>query len=166
MFDLLTYGLRDTSAGLRRAYEAAISKLPTHLQEKDWAFSVANGSLVFTEGSNPLSDRDRAMLNEAFSSTNVERHANQVASTVIRAFELERGPNGVSTWFGRFDVSNENFADIVDLRTYLLSHGPEGKYGWWRQPEQLSDYDNLYFTGDYAMMDQIYVRAEPRFAEK
>lgn len=65
---------------------------------------------------------------------------------------------------GRFDVTNENFGDIADLRAYLLSHGPDGKYG---RNYTRPSYDRLYrITGSMAMMDQIAARAEPRFARE
>jgi hypothetical protein len=40
---------------------------------------------------------------------------------VLQRYELERGTNGVSNGIGRLDVSTQNFADIVDLRKYLLA---------------------------------------------
>ncbi len=47
---------------------------------------------------------------------------------MIQALELDRGPAGVSNSIGRFDVSQENFGNIVDLRVYLERHKSGAAY--------------------------------------
>ncbi len=79
---------------------------------------------------------------------------------MITAIEYERngGDNDVSNNIGRYDVTQANFGDIVDLRVYLESHAAGGKYG--RNVIDPSNYRRLYrMTGGLAMMEQIAARA-------
>jgi hypothetical protein len=161
---LLTTGLASASANLRRASDAAMALLPPELLEKDWGFSVLDGELILIQGKDILSDEDRAALHAAFDRTAVEEASRQVADTIITALKYDRewGADDVTLGIGRFDVSEKNFGDIVDLRAYLDEFGAEGRYG--KNLIDPTDYESLYFVGGYAMMEMIAARAEPRFA--
>jgi hypothetical protein len=181
MMQTLSTGVATASAELKRTYDMAMESLSPDLQEKDWGFSVSNGSLNFSEGSDALSTDDRTALKEAFSVSDVEYQANQVASTMIRALELNRGPAGVSNGIGRFDVSQENFGDIVDLRSvrrqlscpvilivaehrsYLQVHEPGGSYDM--KTIDPTDYKSRFFDGGRALMDQISANASVGYAK-
>jgi hypothetical protein len=128
--DLLTNTLLGASATLKSAYNQAVAKLPTQLQTKDWRFSVANGSLVFAPGEEDLLPQDLVDLRAAFAGSNVESAANQVA-TAITSMELRRnaGSDSGSLAWGRFPVDETNFEQVVDLRAYLTTTAPGGKYG-------------------------------------
>jgi hypothetical protein len=41
---------------------------------------------------------------------------------MIQALESDRGLAGISNSIGRFDVFQNNFGNIVDLRAYLEAH--------------------------------------------
>jgi len=161
MFSLLSHGLAKASADLRHSYDAAVHSLSTELQQKDWGFSITDGSLTFTAGRDELSNNEINSLKKAFAGADVEYYADQVASTMVRVLELERGYDGLSKGIGRYDVTDKNFGEIVDLRSYLHSHGPEGRYG--QGAKDPSDYERLYFTGGYALMDQISANATERY---
>mgnify|MGYP003115611724 CR=1 FL=1 len=163
MMVALSTGVATASAGLKRTYEMAMESLLPDLQEKDWGFSVSNGSLVISEGSDALSTEDRATLKDALSIADVEYQANQVASTMIRALELDRGPAGVSNGIGRFDVSQGNFGDIVDLRSYLQVHEPGGSYDL--NPIDPTDYERHFPYGGRALLDQISANAPIGYAK-
>jgi hypothetical protein len=128
--DLLTNTLLGASATLKSAYNQALAKLPTQLQTKDWRFSIANGSLVFAQGEDDLPAQDLAALRAAFAGSDVESAANQVA-TAITTMELKRnaGADSGSLAWGRFQVDETNFEQVVDLRAYLTATAPGGKYG-------------------------------------
>lgn len=159
VMELYSRGVAEASASLRRSYESAVSTLSPELLEKDWGFSVQNQRLVILQGEDALSGAERATLMQALSG--IESDANDVANTMIRAIELDR-VDGHSKGIGRFDVSQANFGELVDLRGYLFSHGPDATYG--RDLKDPSDYEHLYFlTGGMALMDQIAARAEARF---
>lgn len=159
VMELYSRGVAKASATLRHSYEGAVSTLSPELLEKDWGFSVQNERLVLLQGEDALSETERATLTQALSG--VESAANDVANTMIRAIELDR-VDGHSKGIGRFDVSQANFGNLVDLRGYLFSHGPDAAYG--RTLKDQRDYEHLYFlTGGMALMDQIAARAEARF---
>lgn len=56
--------------------------------------------------------------------------------------------------------TKQNFADIVNLRKYLLAQGPGGKYNQARAPSNLR---SVYGMAGFAIMDQIEVNAVARF---
>lgn len=157
--ELWLHGLPAVSAGLRSAYDTATATLSPELLNKDWGFSVSNGQLVVLKGSDPLSDGELATLKLALAE--LAPAANAVAETTIRMLALDRGTDGFSNGIGRFDVSAQNFGDIVDLRTHLLDHGPNGKYNNARNP---SDLKSVYGTAGWAIMDQIVANAAERFS--
>ncbi|ROT94360.1 hypothetical protein EB809_19835 [Marinobacter sp. R17] len=159
---LMSNDLGNASADLKYSYEAALESLSPHLAEKGWGFSISGGELKVIAGSETLSEQEMDSIREALLSTGVKYGAERVSSTVIEAIELDRGPAGVSNGIGRYDVSDGNFGDVVDLRLYLQSHALGGRYGQHRVDP--SDAAGLFYTGGQAMMDQIVARAEESFA--
>jgi hypothetical protein len=126
---VLTSSLGESAAALQVTYEVAVSKLPAPLQQKDWSFSVANGALVFTQGKNKLSPQDFTDLRQAFSAANVEPTANRLASVILSiGLRQLSAPDSDSLALARVEVDATNFSDVVNLRTYVLSTVPSGKY--------------------------------------
>lgn len=163
MWDLWTTGFGATLGEMRYGYEDALAKLPPELAAKDWGFSIKNEALVIVAGDDPLSDQEIATLQKALG--DLEVPAGKLASDVVRYLELDRGTDGVSKRLGRFDVSEENFDQIVDMRELLLSHVEGGKYEWKTLSSvQPNNYHRLYgMTAGYAIVDQILARADERF---
>jgi hypothetical protein len=153
-------GFGASMAAMRYGYEDAMSTLPPELAAKDWGFSIRDDELVIVAGDDPLSAQEIATLQKALS--NLEVPARQLAADVVRYLELDRGTDGVSTRLGRFDVSQKNFDQIIDMRELLLSHGETAKYG--RGVIEPTNYRKLYgMTAGCAIVDQIVARAEQRF---
>ena len=166
VFTMMNWDLGNVSGDLRQAYEAALGELPPELAAKDWSFSIANDQLVVSEGSDRLSEQEIASIRDAFGNRGVDLAARTVADLTITALEYDRnwGDDNVTGGIGRYDLNRENFADIVDLRAYLDSHGPDGPFG--QNVREPTDYQRLYrITGAIAMMDQIATRAVARFAK-
>jgi hypothetical protein len=127
--EALTNTLLLTSATLKSAYQQALNKLPDLLQSKDWRFSVTNGALVFAAGKDELSSQELTLLRAAFSEADVEPFANEVANA-ITTMQSKRstGADMNSLAWGRFRVDDNNFEQVVDLRSYLTSTAPGSKY--------------------------------------
>jgi hypothetical protein len=160
MWDLWTGGFGASVGQMRYGYENAMEQLSPELAAKDWGFSIRNEQLVIVAGDDPLSDREIATLQKALSELEVP--AQELAAKVVRYLELDRGTDGVSKRLGRFDVSQQNFDQVIDLRELLLSHGEDAKYG--RGSLEPTNYRKLYgITAGYAIVDQIVARAEVRF---
>jgi hypothetical protein len=125
----LTNSLGNASATLKSAYYDAVSRLPAPLQAKDWGFSVFNGKLVFTAGADGLTPQDFADLQKAFAAANSEPAANQLASA-LTSIDLRQnsGNDSASLAWGRIQVDENNFSDVVNLRDYVTSTAPGGRY--------------------------------------
>lgn len=160
MWELWSEGLGTPTGEMRYGYEAAIAQLSPELAAKDWGFSVRNDAVVIIEGDDDLTDQEIATLKQALSE--LELPARTLAANVVRYLELDRGTDGVSKRLGRFDVSQQNFDQVIDMRELLLSHGEDAKYG--RDYKEPSNYRGLYrVSAGHAIVDQILERAEVRF---
>lgn len=160
MRELWWKGFATSLGEMRHGYEAAMSKLSPELAAKDWGFSIRNEALVIVPGRDALSDHEIAILQKALG--DLELPGSLLAGDVVRYLELDRGTDGVSEGIGRFDVSRENFDQVIDLRELLLSHGDDAKYG--RGYINKHDYRGMYSaTGALAIFDQINERGEERF---
>jgi hypothetical protein len=129
--NLLTISLRSASATLRLSYYGAVSRLPPALVSKDWGFSVSNGSLIFTPRQDELSTQDLTDLRNAFTGSNVESAAKQVATVITSIVQMRRaGADSRSLAWTRLDVDVEaaDFGDRVDLRSYVTTTAPGSLY--------------------------------------
>lgn len=127
--DVLTTNLQSASAALRLSYYDAASRLPPQLASKDWGFSVSNGNLVFTSNNDELFPHELTLLRIAFTGSNVEPAAKQLAAVITSIEQMRKaGAESVSLAWAQFDVQEDNFADVVDLRTYVTSTVPGGNY--------------------------------------
>jgi hypothetical protein len=160
MRELQWGGFGASAAEMRRGYDAAAMELSPELMAKDWGFSIKNKALVIVEGNDILSDAEVKTLKNAL--RELKPAANQLAEDVLRYLELDRGTDGLSKRLGRFDVSQQNFSDVIDMRELLMSVGENGKYG--QSYRNQSDYVGLYkVSTSYALADQMEARAEARF---
>jgi len=127
--EALTNTLLVASTALKSAYQQALARLPVQLQTRDWGFSVANGTLVFAPGKESLSAQELALLRAAFDEANVEQLANEVADA-ITTMESKRstGADMNSLAWGRFRADDDNFNQVVNLRSFLTSTAPGSKY--------------------------------------
>jgi hypothetical protein len=127
--DPLTNTLGNASAALKSSYSQAVATLPPALQAKDWGFSVANGQLVFIQGEEALTPQDFADLQKAFGAVNVETPANQLATALLLIDARQKaGDDSASLAWGRVQVDDNNFSDVVNLRSYVTDTSPGGKY--------------------------------------
>jgi hypothetical protein len=123
----LTQSLATASAALKFVYQDAIAKLPPELQQKDWGFSVAdNGTLVFTAGTQELSQQDLALLQKAFAAANVELAAHQVANVIgsIEAHQKSGADTGTLAW----SRGDSNPDGSTNLRTFVNDTAPGSHY--------------------------------------
>ena len=127
--EALTNTLLVSSTALKSAYQQALARLPVQLQSRDWGFSVANGKLVFAPGKESLSAQELALLRAAFDEANIEQLASEVADA-ITTMESKRstGADMNSLAWGRFRADDNNFDQVVNLRSFLTSTAPGSKY--------------------------------------
>ncbi|MDK1313325.1 hypothetical protein [Pseudoalteromonas ardens] len=97
------------------------------LAKKNWGFSVDEQGLLKVSGN--LSEDEIATLEEKLNSNDaLVKYANEVKDAFLKYTEMERGPGIPSSkGWGKYDVSNENFADIIDMKSLMEERG--GKRG-------------------------------------
>ncbi|TQF67596.1 hypothetical protein [Pseudoalteromonas luteoviolacea] len=102
-----------------------LSKSNPDLAAKDWGFSVdANGEIAV---SGQLSDEEAELLTAKLNSNeDLVRYANEIKDNFLKFTALERGPEGQGTskYWGKYDVTNENFGDIINMRELV----EQGRY--------------------------------------
>src|SRR6202034_3260003 len=99
------------------------------LQGKDGGFSVFNGKLVFTAGDDALPPQDFADLQKAFAAANSESPANQLANALTAIGQRQKaGDDTAALAWGRIAVDENNISDVVNLRDYVTSTAPGGRY--------------------------------------
>jgi len=127
--NLVTNNLGAAAATLKAAFTEAASSLPPQLQQKDWGFSVSNGAVVFTQGKDALSTQDLADLQKAFAGANVEFSAREVAAALTNiAQRRQMGADSGSLAWGAVDANDNNFSEVVNLRTYVSTTAPGSNY--------------------------------------
>jgi hypothetical protein len=127
--NLVTNNLGTAAATLKAAFNQAVTSLPPQLQQKDWGFSVANGAVVFTQGKDALSTQDLADLQKAFGGANVEFSAREVAAALTNiAQRRQEGADSGSLAWGAVNADENNFSDVVNLRTYVSTTAPGSNY--------------------------------------
>ena len=135
--DQLTNSLGNASATLKTTYNNAMATLPAPLQGKDWGFSVFNGKLVFTAGEDTLTPQDFADLQKAFSASNSESAANQLADALMSIGQRQKAGDDTATLaWGRIAVDENNFSDVVNLRDYVTGTAPGGRYSPGTPPQE------------------------------
>ena len=127
--NLITNNLGTASATLKSAYFQAVATLPNPLQQKDWGFSVSNGTLVFTQGKDALSAQDLADLQKAFANANVEFSAREVTAAMTSiAQRREMGADSGSLAWGGIEGDDGNLGDLGNLRSYVTTSAPGSNY--------------------------------------
>lgn len=97
------------------------------LVKKNWGFSADEQGLLKVSGN--LSEDEIATLEEKLNSNDaLVKYANEVKDAFLKYTKMERGPGIPSSeGWGKYDVSNENFADIIDMKSLMEERG--GKRG-------------------------------------
>lgn len=162
----LPHEVADNSASLKFAFDDAAKTMPPELLDKDWGFSVTDGELVILEGHDDLSESERKTIFDTLSEFGVGLLSDALASGFIAGVEAIRGPYETGRGIAKYDITEENFGEIVNLRAYLDSHTEDGKYS--KKVDLLKDEDDMrsafFLSGLEALYDQVSVRAEPKYA--
>ena len=127
--NLVTNNLGAAAATLKAAFGAAAASLSPQLQQKDWGFSVSNGAVVFAQGKDSLSTQDLADLQKAFAGAHVEFSAREVAAALTNiAQRRQMGADSGSLAWGGVEADDNNFSDVVNLRTFVSTTAPGSNY--------------------------------------
>ncbi|MCF2908420.1 hypothetical protein L1285_08800 [Pseudoalteromonas sp. DL2-H2.2] len=127
------------------------------LANKNWRFSVDEQGLMKVSGD--LSEDEITTLETKLNNNQeLVKYANEVKEAFLKYTEMERGPGIPSSkGWGKYDVSNENFADIIDMKTLMEERG--GKRG------QMPNFGEKISLFDFVenMGEQLKSKAEVAF---
>jgi|GEM_PF-3651426 len=156
----------ENSASLKFAFDAAAEAMSPELLSKDWGFSVTDGELVALQGHDDLSESERKTIFDTLSEFSVDVLSDALASNFVAGVNAIRGPYETGRGIARYDITEQNFGEIVDLRDYLDSHAEDGKYS--KKVSLLTDENDMqsafFLSGLEALYDQVSVRADPKYA--
>ncbi|MCE2596814.1 hypothetical protein K6Y31_18730 [Motilimonas cestriensis] len=103
-------------------YDEFMSKIEAEnpkLADKNWGFSVnAEGAIEVT---GKLADTEKRYLENILNEdTSFVWLAQGIKEDFLKYTEMERGgPDGTSQYWGKYDVNEDNFGDIIDMRELI-----------------------------------------------
>ncbi|MCF6439510.1 hypothetical protein L1077_08730 [Pseudoalteromonas luteoviolacea] len=156
--------LHDTPAAADRMaeqYESILASLREEIPQLDhlsWGFSIDTSGKLITTGH--LNQTQKEIIEEALNSNEkLVNAAQDFKSHFLEGLQIERGSVGTSQYREKYDVNEENFADIIDFKEMFEQS--------WSSEEHREAYGYLInkweWTGN--ITDQLRARAEPKFAK-
>jgi hypothetical protein len=108
------------------------------LAQKDWGFSVDENDKLVVSGD--ITEDERIYLEDKLNENeDLVRLAKEVPDILIKGMEYDRGNDGKGQYWGKYDVTVENFKDIIDVKELL-----DASYFTKKYPHFNPDYqDNL-----------------------
>jgi len=115
---------------LRPKYESFMNELEVSspsLAKKEWGFSVDSNDKLVVSG-NITEDEKKYLEEKLNADKNIVNLAKELPDILIKGQEYDRGYDGKGKYWGKYDVTQENFKDIVDIKGLLdSSYGPNAK---------------------------------------
>ncbi|GHB55562.1 hypothetical protein GCM10008107_00330 [Psychrosphaera saromensis] len=88
------------------------------LAQKDWGFSVDENDKLVVSGD--ITEDERIYLEEKLNENeDLVRLAKDIPDILIKGMEYDRGNDGKGQYYGKYDVTVENFKDIIDVKELL-----------------------------------------------
>jgi len=88
------------------------------LAQKDWGFSVDENDKLVVSGD--ITEDERIYLEEKLNENEeLVRLAKDMPDILIKGMEYDRGNDGKGQYWGKYDVTVENFKDIIDVKELL-----------------------------------------------
>ncbi|KZN61943.1 hypothetical protein N473_20590 [Pseudoalteromonas luteoviolacea CPMOR-1] len=128
--------LHDTPEAANRMAEqyksisSTIYELAPELKNKSWGFSIDTAGQLVATGH--LNQKQKRIIEDSLNSnTKLVEAAQDFKAHFIKGIEIERGSAGTSQYWGKYDVNNDNFADIFNFKEmldYSLNSAEEVKF--------------------------------------
>lgn len=137
---------------------AQITKQHPELQESNWGFSINSLGKLVTTGN--LSEQQRQAVEETLNSNDeLVRAAQNFKTSFLEGLEAERGQSGASQYWGKYNVNDENFSQVIDFKEMIT--------------QSLNDNKNRESTGyminkaqwTLNISEQLRTNADPIFEE-
>lgn len=103
---------------------------------KDWDFSIDENNEITIINNGDLTEEEQIWLQEELDHPYLVVEVMEMRDLMIKAIKTERGQDGYSTQVGRYDLTTENYSEIIHMREYLTDNN--GKLGITELVSQLS----------------------------
>jgi hypothetical protein len=131
MTNIISFGeLPSKLNQLRPKYENFMNEIEASspsLAKKEWGFSVDNNDKLVVSG-NITEDEKNYLESKLNADEDIVNLVKELPDILIKGQEYDRGYDGKGKYWGKYDVTQENFKDIVDIKGLLdSSYGPNAK---------------------------------------
>ncbi|MFC3151251.1 hypothetical protein ACFOEK_09465 [Litoribrevibacter euphylliae] len=126
-------------------FQKTLSQRYPELPQTGWGFSVnANNELVVKSDSldEKTSNKLQTLLNH---DDYIKSLSSSIADTLVQGLEAIRGKDQWSMKIGRYDLTRENFSDIIDFRKVIESPIKEAKDFLQNGPTLNKEYSSVWF---------------------
>lgn len=156
--------LHDTPAAADRVAEeyekvsAGLYEQHPQLKNKSWGFSVDDtGKLVAT---GHLSQADKKLVEGVLNSNDkLVSAAQDFKANFLEGLEIERGSSGTSQYWGKYDVNEDNFAELIDFKE-MITQSSNNEIQREKTGYLLNKWD-----WTFNISDQLSARAAPVFTK-
>ncbi|WP_046005150.1 hypothetical protein [Pseudoalteromonas rubra] len=156
--------LHETPAAANRIAEeyekvsADLYEQNPQLKNKSWGFSVDDTGKLIATGH--LNQADKQLVEEALNSNDeLVSAARDFKASFLEGLEIERGSAGISQYWGKYDVNEDNFAEIIDFKE-MIEQGSNNEIEREKRGYLLNKWE---WTINIA--DQLQAKAQPTFAK-
>jgi len=159
MTNTITFGeLPMKLAQIRPEYESFMHDLELSspaLAQKNWGFSIDNNDKLVVSG-NITEDEKSYLEGKLNANETIVALAKELPDILIKGQEYDRGYDGKGKYWGKYDVTQENFKDIVDVKALL-----DSSYGLMAKA-----FDNGFDTFSYQdeLRSQLASKADAKYA--
>ena len=122
-------------ASIKPIYEKMMGEIASEqpsLANKDWGFSIDENDKLVVSGD--ITEDEKAYLEEKLNGNDdIVRLTKDIPEIFMKGQEYDRGyfENEQGRFWGKYDVTQENFKDIVDIKALLESgNGPMAQATW------------------------------------
>lgn len=159
MVNTIDFGeLPEKLSQLRPKYEKFMDDLQVSapsLAQKKWGFSVDNNDKLVVSGT--VTEDEKAYLEAKLNANeDIVNLAKELPDILIKGQEYDRGYDGKGKYWGKYDVTQENFKDIVDVKALL-----DNSYGFGAKA-----FDNGFniFSYQDSLRSQLASKADVKYA--
>ncbi|WP_405128306.1 hypothetical protein [Pseudoalteromonas sp. PB2-1] len=115
---------------LRPKYENFLNELEVSspsLVQKNWGFSINSDDKLVVFGD--ITEDEKFYLEGKLNADkDIVSLVKELPNTLIKGQEYDRGYDGKGKYWGKYDVTQDNFKDIIDVKALLdSSYGPNAK---------------------------------------
>ncbi len=94
----------------------AINQQAPGLKDKHWDFSVDEAGDIVLKDTEELTEEEQSLIIDTLTKYGVNTNAADYADDMIFITEMDRSEFGVSNNIGQYNITRENFSEIIDMK--------------------------------------------------